>query len=53
MNFLISFFDINNIFFTAFSYHMSYLEFFGTIFTIVSAKGQGLTNGQGGAIMCT
>src|SRR3989344_3076491 len=34
MNFLISFFDINNIFFTAFSYHMSYLEFFGTIFTI-------------------
>ena len=30
------FFDINNIFFTVLGYQMSYLEFFGTIFTILS-----------------
>lgn len=31
-----SFFDINNIFFTLWDYPMSYLEFFGTLFNIVT-----------------
>lgn len=31
-----SFFDINNIFFTIWDYPMSYLEFFGTIFNLVT-----------------
>lgn len=34
MNFILSFCDINTTMFTVFDYPMSYLEFFGTIFTI-------------------
>jgi len=33
---MLSFFDINNIFFTLWDYPMSYLEFFGTILNIIS-----------------
>lgn len=33
---LLSFFDINNVFFTFMNYPMSYLEFFGTILNILS-----------------
>jgi nicotinamide mononucleotide transporter len=35
-NMIINFLSINNIFFSAFGYDMSYLEFFGTILNIVS-----------------
>lgn len=35
MNFLQSLFDINAIFFQIFDYQMSYLEFFGTVFSIL------------------
>jgi nicotinamide mononucleotide transporter len=36
MNYLVEFFNINNILFTAFGYQMSYLEFVGTVLTFLS-----------------
>jgi nicotinamide mononucleotide transporter len=36
MNYLVEFFNINNTLFTAFGYQMSYLEFIGTLLTLLS-----------------